>query len=370
MIYLSNLAPSPADDRDYPYVPLAEFPEATEFATGDIEDQGKVGSCTANAIVSACEAIKAGHLSRLFNYYHTRLLENRLGQEGASLRDAVKVAMKLGLPQESLWPYDESKVDFPPSVEARLEAAKHTVTEYRRIDLTGDWKARVSGIKSALSQGYPVVFAMPVTTQFMQLSQSTSKGYAGKAFPWWPVVGNHAMCFYGYDRDFLKAENSWGTSWGDEGRWSLRIGLVEEVFEAWAVCGFDGVDRVKPDKESDYGKAYRLYKACLSRTPDQDGIAYWVDKIRNGMELREVAACFIDSEEFHIKYSGASDRDFITLIYANVLGREPDAEGYAYWIGRIVSGYPKKDLLVSFSESPENKDATELFPATPTLITQ
>jgi len=355
MIYLSPLVASPDDDRDYPYVPVS-FPDAAQFATGDIEDQLAIGSCTANAVVSACEAIKPGHLSRLFNYYHTRALENRLGQSGAALRDAVKVATKLGLPSETLWPYDESKADVLPPADVSDEAIKHKVLQYQRIDLTGDWLTRANNIKSALSQGFPVVFAMPVTTQFAQLTKSTAKGYAGKAYPWWPVIGNHAMAFYGYDRDFLHAENSWGTSWGDAGRWSLRIGLVEDIFEAWAITGFDGVVP-DPAKTESYLKVERLYRACLSRKPDAGGITWWVHQLDAGMELRDMAARFMDSAEFRTKYGDVSDAEFIQLLYINVLGRAPDAGGYAYWLGRIASGYPKQDILVSFSESPENKAA-------------
>lgn len=114
------------------------------------------------------------------------------------------------------------------------------------------------------------------------------------------------------------------------------------------------------DVESDYGKAYRLYKACLSRVPDAEGIKWWVDQIRGGMELREAASRFMDSAEFHAKYGGGvSDREFVNLLYLNVLGREPDEPGYAYWLGRLVTGYPKQDILVSFSESPENKDGAQ-----------
>ena len=355
MIYLSDLAASPDDDRDYPYVPVA-FPETAEFLTGDIEDQLTVGSCTANAVVSACEAIKPGHLSRLYNYYHTRALENRLGQSGAVLRNAVKTATNLGLPSEALWPYEIANVETAPPQDVCDEAEKHRILQYQRIDLTGAWLTRANNIKSALSEGFPVVFAMPVTTQFAQLTKSTAKGYSGKGYPWWPVIGNHAMMFYGYDKDFLHAENSWGTAWGDTGRWSLRIGLVKEIFEAWAITGFDDVTPPIPRSES-YLQAFRLYRACLSRKPDAEGIAWWVRQIDAGMELREVAARFIDSEEFRIEYGSVSDKVFVTLLYNNVLGREPDADGYAYWLNKLTNGYPKQDILVSFSESPENRAA-------------
>lgn len=361
MIYLSHLVASPEDDRDYPYIPVASFPDAAEFATWDIEDQLTIGSCTANAVVSACEAIKPGHLSRLFNYYHTRLLEGRLGSEGAVLRDAVKVATKAGLPSESLWPYDITKVETAPTPDVYDEASKHKVLEYLRIDLSGSWLERVNNIKSALSQGFPVVFAMPVTTQFMQLTKSTCAAYAGAKFPWWPVVGNHAMMFYGYDTDFLKAENSWGTSWGDDGRWALRIGLVEEIFEAWAITGFDGVvpPAARKPRSENYRKAYRLYQAAFNRVPDNGGLKYWIGQLDAGMPLQEVAARFIDSNEFRSLYgTNPSNADFLTRLYNNVLHRDPDPGGYAWWLDQLNTGqHTQTTALMGFSESPENKAA-------------
>jgi hypothetical protein len=266
------------------------------------------------------------------------------------------MAVKFGLPPEELWPYDVTKVEVPPTADVRIEAAKHTVKEYRRIDISGDWLTRVHNIKSAISEGYPVVFAMPVTTQFMQLSKSTAKAYAGSQYPWWPKVGNHAMCFYGYDKDYLNFENSWNTTWGDEGKGSLRIGLVEEIFEAWAICGFDGVDRVKPGLESNYGKAYRLYRAAFGRTPDAAGLAFWVGALDDGIPLLDVANGFVTSDEFRSVYTdNPTNRDFAILVYTNVLHRNPDADGLNFWVQMLDQGTSKAEVLIGFSESAENK---------------
>jgi len=40
--------------------------------------------------------------------------------------------------------------------------------------------------------------------------------------------------------------------------------------------------------------------------------------------------------------------------YRNVHGRDPDPEGYAFWLGLLQSGtISRAQLLVGFSESPE-----------------
>jgi C1A family cysteine protease len=243
MIYLSPLQASPDDNRDYPYIPVDTYPKVLQHRgwVGDIEQQGVIGSCTANSTVSACEMLlqKDGrhrNLSRLFNYYVTRELEGRLGQEGAVLRNAVKQAAKLGLPDESLWEYDESKSETAPPAEVYTEAAKHKVLRYERIQ-AGTLEQEVHAIKSAISEGFPVVFGMPVTQQWMNMrgGDLSYRGVTAKD----PAVGAHAMTIIGYSIDFFVIENSWGKEWGDGGLGYIHKDHVSSFFEAWVISGFD-----------------------------------------------------------------------------------------------------------------------------------
>ena len=139
------------------------------------------------------------------------------------------------------------------------------------------------------------------------------------------------------------------------------IKLTCEVFDSTIPAQSTTIDTLirvcnSVDIESIKGKAYRLYKAAFARVPDDEGLMYWIRQLGSGMELREVAARFMDSAEFATKYGiNVSDRDFLTALYFNVLGREPDDGGYSWWLGRLASGYARCDALVSFSESPENK---------------
>lgn len=242
MVYLTPLRASPDDDRDFPYVPVANYPAVLQHRNlvGDIEDQGEIGSCTANSTVSACEMLlrKAGtsrHLSRLFNYYVTRELEGRLGQQGAVLRNAVKQAAKLGLPDEAMWAYDEAAAETNPPAEVYQEAAKHKVLRYERIQ-NGTNEEVTHAIKSAISEGFPVVFGMPVTQQWMNM-RGGDITYRGSKKD--PVVGAHAMTIIGYSLDYFVVENSWGKDWGDAGLGYIHRDIVEEFFEAWVIRGFD-----------------------------------------------------------------------------------------------------------------------------------
>lgn len=249
MIYLSPLQASPDDDRDYPYVPVAGYPANCQMRdlVGDIEDQGAAGSCTANSTVSACELLlqRAGnhrHLSRLFNYYVTRELEGRLGQSGAVLRNAVKQAAKLGLPDEDVWAYNENMVDTAPPPHVYAQAIQHRVLRYERIQNGTDAEV-VRAIKSAISEGFPVVFGMPVTQQWMNMrgGDTSYRGVTDKD----PQVGAHAMTIIGYSFSHFIVENSWSKEWGDTGLGYIPCELVGSFFEAWVIRGFDA-EQVAP----------------------------------------------------------------------------------------------------------------------------
>lgn len=112
------------------------------------------------------------------------------------------------------------------------------------------------------------------------------------------------------------------------------------------------------DTEGVGGQAYRLYKSAFNRTPDSEGLGYWIASLDKGLGLRDAASSFIASTEFKRAYGSApSDADFVKLLYQNVLQRAPDAAGSKYWVDNLQAGQSRADLLVYFSEGTENHDA-------------
>lgn len=106
------------------------------------------------------------------------------------------------------------------------------------------------------------------------------------------------------------------------------------------------------------GQAYRIYKAAFDREPDSGGLGYWIAQMDNGMDMVEVAARFIDSDEFRLIYgTNPTNGQFLTKVYNNVLDRDPDAGGYAWWIDQLENNPEKtwQKVLADFSESPENQ---------------
>ncbi|UOD50409.1 DUF4214 domain-containing protein [Orrella daihaiensis] len=103
------------------------------------------------------------------------------------------------------------------------------------------------------------------------------------------------------------------------------------------------------------GQAYRIYQAAFDRAPDTSGLGYWIAQMDQGASLSSVAMGFVQSLEFETRYgASSSDEQFVDLLYANVLDRQPDQSGYDYWIDVMSKGLSRADVLAYFSESAEN----------------
>ena len=112
------------------------------------------------------------------------------------------------------------------------------------------------------------------------------------------------------------------------------------------------------------GQAYRLYQAAFDRTPDTPGLKYQTNALDTGLSLWQVAGNFIASPEFQGMYGSpatVTDAQFVTLLYNNVLDRNPEQAGYDYHINNLAGGLTRAQLLTQFSESPENQ--RNVFPA-------
>jgi hypothetical protein len=120
---------------------------------------------------------------------------------------------------------------------------------------------------------------------------------------------------------------------------------------------FEGGDHISYETTGFPAEAYRLYQAAFDRTPDKAGLGYWIGRMGDGTSLHAVADAFVHSAEFgKLAGAAATNADIVTLLYANVLDRAPDAEGFAYWKQALDSKtITVADMLVGFSESPENQ---------------
>jgi len=219
--------------------PAARFPATVDLRAWcpPVEDQGSIGSCTANAGVGLVEYFErrafGKHIdaSRLFLYKATRNLLHWTGDTGAFLRSTMEALALFGVPPEEYWLYDVAKYDDEPPAFCYSFAQNYQAISYYRLDPSGTSPADLlKRIKTNLSRGLPSMFGFTV---FQSYGQAAGNG--GKfPFPTFveKVVGGHAVDAVGYDDKMrikntnpggkettgaLLVRNSWGTGWGDRG---------------------------------------------------------------------------------------------------------------------------------------------------------
>lgn len=99
---------------------------------------------------------------------------------------------------------------------------------------------------------------------------------------------------------------------------------------------------------------YRLYKECLERTPDVNGLEYWCGQIDGGMGGTEIAYGFIFSDEY--KNRLPDNNSYIEMLYRTILGRVSDKSGRQYWVDRLNNTITRESAMNGFMNSAEFSD--------------
>ncbi len=63
-------------------------------------------------------------------------------------------------------------------------------------------------------------------------------------------------------------------------------------------------------------------------------------------------------------------RAFVTSTYQQLLGRDPDPDGMAYYLGRLAVGYSKESIVAQIALSPEARHSGKNFAGLNALITE
>ena len=114
--------------------------------------------------------------------------------------------------------------------------------------------------------------------------------------------------------------------------------------------------RVSSDNVTNVDPVTRLYRAYFLRIPDKGGLTYWIGQRRGGKSLNTISDTFAGSSEFTNRYGSLTNRNFVNLVYTNVLGRPGEASGVDYWTAQLDQGKKTRgQVMTGFSESNEYK---------------
>lgn len=228
--------PDALDYRDKMYkfsASAGDLPRQVDLRTSEnkhlgIFHQGKLGSCTANAIAAAFEFDQhKQHVaefvpSRLFIYYNERCVEGTVFMDsGAQLRDGIKVMHRLGCCPEEMWPYEIEMYQTRPAEECYEVAAAHTAQAYQRV------QQDVMHLKSCIAEGFPFVFGFIVCQSFESKQVATSGKMPMPTNSDRPL-GGHAVIAVGYDdsQEVFIVRNSWGSKWGQRGYFMMPYDYI------------------------------------------------------------------------------------------------------------------------------------------------
>jgi len=233
--YKYGWRPDVPDQRDYLYKTIR--PVKAAKSTVDlrkqcsiVEDQGQLGSCTAQALAGNLEFLdnridkEYADVSRLFIYYNERvLIATEDYDSGASLRDGIKTLKNDGACIEKLWPYVIAKFDQKPPQKCYTEAKSHCIVSYYRI-------RNLPEMLTCLTDGYPFVFGFTVYESFetQDVARTGIVHMPGKDEK---SLGGHAVMAVGYSQKSERfiVRNSWGENWGKKGYFTMPFEYLETL---------------------------------------------------------------------------------------------------------------------------------------------
>lgn len=243
----------PIDDRDYKFTTMRpglmetvlELPNEVDHTSNmsPVKNQGQLGSCVGFAVsaMKECQE-KKEHLeeiargkrgrpkiydySEAWIYWNSKKIDPWPNEEGTSIRYAMRVLQKIGVPTEKGWPYKDVGDIGKPKRWADLVARWALINSYWRVDT-------LTELRLALIDG-PVPIGVPCFYEIFFVGSDGIVPYPDNTDQ---IYGGHAICAVGYNNTtkMIKFKNSWGKDWGESGYGYLLYKYVDDfLWDAWA----------------------------------------------------------------------------------------------------------------------------------------
>ena len=236
MTHSYGWVPDVPDARDYLYSAIKprklRYPAKVDLreSCSEVENQGALGSCTANALAGNLEFLdnradlQYTDVSRLFIYYNERVIIQTVSSDsGAMLRDGIKTLNTDGVCSELAWPYEINEFTKKPSLACYQEAKTHRIQSYHRI-------LSISDMLACLTEGFPFVFGFALYESFED-PKTAQTGVVKMPKETERMLGGHAVLAVGFDQKAKRiiARNSWGNAWGMDGYFTMPFAYLETL---------------------------------------------------------------------------------------------------------------------------------------------
>ena len=247
-----DLVKDEPDQRDYKLTMTTfglentKLPSKVDWTSkmSPVKNQGSLGSCVGFASAAMKEyqeqvehekevaAGKKDHrkdrdhydLSESWIYWNCKRIDPWPNSEGTSIRCAMQVLQKIGVPCEDAYPYSD-QYKGEPKAWAKLIAKWGLIDSY--------WRCRgIDDLRLGLVSG-PVVIGIACFREIFFVDGKGQLPYPNNPDE---VLGGHAVCAVGFNDRTQKiyAKNSWGESWGRNGYFSIPYSYINDfMWDAW-----------------------------------------------------------------------------------------------------------------------------------------
>jgi C1A family cysteine protease len=227
-----------------------------------VKNQGRLGSCVGFATAAMKEwqeqqehlkEVAAGKkytreedeydLSEAWIYWKCKTIDPWPNEEGTSIRCAMQVLHKIGVPCEEAYPYNDAYKGEPESW-AKLIAKWGLIDSYYRCN-------DLSALKSSLAKNGPTVIGVAC---FREIFYVGSNGYIPYPANSNEIYGGHAICAVGYDdsTQCVKFKNSWGTGWGNKGYGLLPYKYINDfLWDGWIAKDLSVTKKILKERAKD-----------------------------------------------------------------------------------------------------------------------
>ena len=231
------------DPTEYSAIPTAMMPSMGELPDQvdlsplfpDAGNQGQQGSCVGWAVAYALKTYQenaehgwgtASHATQYSPAYVYNQIKVSDCNSGAYISHAFRLLEEQGCSTWATMPYNSSRCDESPSIEAREEAYDYRISFARRVS-----PQDITELRAQLAAGQPIVIGARIYTNFFYLRGDSIYDEIEGAWQ-----GNHAMCIVGYDdaTETFELINSWGRGWGEQGYARITYDVFKQItFEAY-----------------------------------------------------------------------------------------------------------------------------------------